>query len=285
MVRKSLKKYKIGIVGLGFVGGTLARYFKSRGIKPLLYDKYKNIGSLEEVNSADIIFVCVPTPYNKRKGCDLSFIEDACRHISGRKIIVIKSTVPPGTTQKLQEKYPEHKFLFNPEFLREASAYKDFVNSARQIVGFTKKSRKAARLVMDVLPKAPYQKIMPAKEAEMIKYMNNTFLATKVVIANEFYNLCLALGIDYETVKRAVAQDPRINGSHLDVFHQGYRGYGGSCFPKDTNAIIKFASDNKINMPFLKKAREINRKLLKESGLSEDYFLKFLHRKKDGKKK
>jgi len=285
MVKRSLKKYKIGVIGLGFVGNALCHYFESQRIKPFLYDKYKNIGSLEKVNSADVIFICVSTPYNKKKGCDLSFIKDACGNVSGRKIIVIKSTISPGTTQKLQDKYPQHKFLFNPEFLREVSAYKDFINSTRQIIGFTKKSKRMADLVMDILPKAPYQKIMPAKEAEMIKYMNNTFLAMKVLLANEFYDLCTALNIDYEIVKNAVAQDPRISRSHLKIFHEGYRGYGGSCFPKDINAIIKFASDKKIDMPFLKKGREINRRLLKKSGLSENYFLKFLHRKKNEKKK
>jgi len=284
MVKQSFEKYKIGIVGLGFVGSTLHKYFELQGMKLFFYDKYKKMGSLEEINLADIVFICVSTPYNKKKGCDLSFVKDACRNVSGEKIIVIKSTVPPGTTQGLQDKYSQHKFLFNPEFLREISAYEDFINSDRQIVGFTKKSKGVAHLIMDILPKASYQKIIPTEEAEMIKYMNNTFLATKVIIANEFYNLCIASNIDYEIVKDAVAQDPRINGSHLNIFHEGYRGYGGSCFPKDTNAIIKFASDKKVNMPFLKKARAINRQLLKDGNLDEDYFSKFSHRKKNEKK-
>ena len=284
MVKRSFKKYKIGIIGIGFVGGAVKRYFESIGLKPFFYDKYKKIGSLKKVNLADVIFVCVSTPYNKKKGCDLSFVKDVCKNISGSKIIVIKSTVVPGTTQKLQGEYSQHKFLFNPEFLREASAYKDFINPDRQIVGFTKKSKKVAYSIMKILPKAPYQKIMLAEEAEMIKYMNNTFLATKVLLANEFYDLCTALKINYDVVKDAVSQDPRIGKSHLDIFRNGYRGYGGSCFPKDINTIIKFASDKKVDMLFLKKAREINRLLLKQSGFKEDYFLNFLHRKKNDKK-
>ncbi|MDI6883459.1 MAG: hypothetical protein QMC93_03310, partial [Patescibacteria group bacterium] len=137
----------------------------------------------------------------------------------------------------------------------------------------------------NLLPKAPHQMIMRAKEAEMIKYMANSFLATKVIFANEFYDLCQKLGIDYEKVKEGVAKDPRIGQSHLDIWQGGYRGYGGSCFPQDVNAIIHFTSSKKINMAFLKKARQINRKLLKQGGLSENYFLKFLHRKENEKKR
>lgn len=137
---------------------------------------------------------------------------------------------------------------------------------------------------MDVLPKAPFQKIMPAKEAEIVKYMANSFLALKVVFANEFSDLCRKLGVDYDLVKEGVGADSRIGFSHLDIFHGGYRGYGGSCFPKDVNTLIQFADEQGIEMPLVKKARRINRKLLKNSGLSENYFLKFLHRKNNDEK-
>ncbi|GAI10197.1 unnamed protein product [marine sediment metagenome] len=138
MQEKSLKNLRIGVCGVGMVGGALKNYFEKKGIKPLLYDKGKNLGSIKEVNQADIIFICVPTPFDKEKGFDLSFIEAACQNISGGKIVVIKSTVLPGTTEKLQKKYPQHKFLFNPEFLSEATA--DFDISFYYIINIAKSS-------------------------------------------------------------------------------------------------------------------------------------------------
>lgn len=280
MTGRDFKKYKIGIIGLGFVGGAMRRYFESAGANLFLYDKYKKIGSPAEVNKADIIFIAVPTPYGGRRGFNLDFVRDAVGILTGSKIVVIKSSVLPGTTDALQKKHPQHKIMFNPEFLREASAYEDLIKPDRQIIGVTKKSRGAAEEVMDILPDAPYRKIMPVKEAEMIKYMANSFLALKVVFANEFGDLCEKLGTDYDLVREGVARDSRIGSSHLDILHGGYRGYGGSCFPKDINALIQFVDKQGIEMALLKKARQINRKLLKESGLSENYFLKFLHRKK-----
>ena len=115
---KNKEELKIGIVGVGMVGGALQRYFEKKGIKPLLYDKGRELGSIDQVNEADVIFLCVPTPFEN--GFDLSYVEEACRNIKGEKIIVIKSTVVPWTTEKLQKQYPQHKFIFNPEFLTEA---------------------------------------------------------------------------------------------------------------------------------------------------------------------
>jgi len=281
----SLKnKTKIGIIGIGYVGGAVKYWFEKKKYPLYFYDKYKGIGSIQEVNKAQIVFICVPTPFHKKEGLDDSAILESLKNLSGKKIVVIKSTILPGSTERFQKKFPPHKILFNPEFLRERTAYEDFIHPDRQILGVTQKSKSVAKKIMNLLPKAPYQKIVEAKEAEMVKYMANSFLAMKVVFANEFYDLCQKVGIDYNRVKEGVGKDRRIGESHFDIFQDGYRGYGGSCFPKDINTIIKFASDDKINMPFLKKIREINRWLLKKSGLSEDYFLKFLHRKKHDKK-
>ena len=280
------RQAKIGIVGIGFVGAAVKHWFEKKKYPLFLYDKYKKIGSPQEINKADIVFICVPTPsFRKKEGFDDSAISESLKNLSGEKIVVIKSTILPGSTEKFQKKFPQHKILFNPEFLRERTACEDFIHPDRQILGVTQKSKSAAKKIMNLLPKAPYQKVIEVKEAEMVKYMANSFLAMKVVFANEFYDLCQKVGIDYNGVKEGTGKDHRIGESHLDVFQDGYRGYGGSCFPKDINTIIKFASDNKINMPLLKKIREINRWLLKKSGLSEDYFLKFLHRKKHDKKR
>ena len=269
---------KIGIMGLGFVGGSVCKYFESKKIRVYKYDKHKKIGSIDEINQADAVFICVPTPYHLKNGFDLSMVETAVSSLILGKIVIIKSSVVPGMTEFLQKKYPAHKFLFNPEFLREVSAYQDFIHPDRQIIGFTAKSKTIAVKVLKVLPSSPYSKIMPATEAEMVKYMANSFLAMKVVFANQFFELCKILNLDYDAVRLAVGEDKRIAHSHLDVGYGGYRGYGGSCFPKDVNAIIELADRKKIKMPLLKTARKINMGLLKQSGLSEDYFLKNKHK-------
>lgn len=270
----SLQKEKIGIIGVGYVGGVLKFWFEKQKYQLFLYDKYKKIGSVQEVNKADIVFICVPTPYLKNKGYDDSAVRESLGNLKAGKIVVIKSTILPGSTERYQEEFFKLKILFNPEFLTERNALKDFFNPDRQIVGYTKKSKKFARKILNILPPAPHQKIIPASEAEMVKFMANSFLALKVVFANEFYNLCRRLNIDYEKVKEGVGEDKRIGPSHLDIFRDNYRGYGGSCLPKDIKTILDFARTKKSKLELLEKARLINKKLLKESGLTEECFLR-----------
>lgn len=256
-------QFTVGIMGsAGMVGGAVKRYFEKRGERPLCFDKYKNEGSLEEVNKADVVFICVPTPYDEAKGgFDLSFVKSAISSLVGEKIVVIKSTVLPGATDDFQAEFPLHKFLFNPEFLTQSSADNDMSFPDRQIVGYTEKSYNAAGAVMRMLPLAPFERIVPAKEAEMIKYFGNTWFSAKVVFANQIYDLCARLGIDYDIVKECVAADKRIGSSHLDIFHGGYRGYGGACLPKDTRALIQYGEKLGVQMDLLKKVEEINNRL------------------------
>ena len=248
----------IGIIGVGMVGGAVYAYYPDA----IPYDIVKYPENKERIQEADIIFIAVPTPFKKEgKGFDLSAVEDAFQHIPGEKIVVLKSTVWPGTTEAFQEKYPQHKIIFNPEFLREVSAKEDFAKPDRQIVGYTEKSRDVTEMIMEMLPPAPFKKIVPARDAEMAKYFGNTFLASKVIFANQMYDLCDAIEADYSTVQEIVAADPRIGPSHLDVWHGGYRGYGGACFPKDTRALIQFAEEKGVDMEILKLMEEINYRL------------------------
>lgn len=265
------KNYKIGICGVGMVGGAVSNYFKSKGMDPLLYDPYKNLGSAEEVNGSDIVFICVPTPYLKNgKGFDLSYVENVCENMKGERILVIKSTVLPGTTEKLQEKYPQHKFLFNPEFLSEATADEDMQNPDRQLLGYTERSKDVAEDVLSLLPKAPYEKTMSATEAEMVKYFNNTFNAIKVIFANQMYDLCQTLNINYDNVMEAAAKSKFIKTKdHLKVWHKDFRGYGGKCLPKDIRALIKFADSLDVDLKLHRTAEEINNKLMKEQGIDD----------------
>jgi UDPglucose 6-dehydrogenase len=250
--------YKIGIIGVGVVGNAVANVIPGA----LLYDKYKKIGSIEEVNKADIIFICVNTPYVPEKGCDISSVEEVISQVGGSKIVVIKSTVIPGTTEKMQAKHPQHSILFNPEFLRQAHAVEDMKNPDEQIVGYTEKSKEVAQAIMDILPKSKHNFIVPSKDAEMAKYFSNTFLALKVIFANQIYDLCQKMGIDYNNVKDMASVSPRFAFSHFDVLFDGYRGYSGACLPKDTKALIKFGDEIGVDLPLLKQADEINKKLL-----------------------
>lgn len=263
---------KIAIMGHGMVGGALARYFKDRkNNEPVIYDPPQGYGSVEALNQADLIFLCVPTPYDEaRGGFDLSYIEESMAKIQGDKIIVIKSTVLPGTTEKLQKQYPNHKILFNPEFLTEYTADQDMNYPDRQLIGYTEQSYNVAGDVMRLLPLAPFERIMPATEAEMVKYYGNTWFSTKVVFANQMYDICQKLGIDYERVKEAAAADKRIGPTHLEIFHKGYRGYGGKCLPKDTRAIIQLGNEIGAEMRLLKKVEEINNEMRNKQNLEKD---------------
>lgn len=271
MAKKRAKDLKIGIVGVGMVGGAIRKYLEEeKNMKPFLYDTGKNLGSMEEVNKARIVFVCVPTPYRKEKGgFDLSYVKETCEKLTGKKVIVIKSTVVPGTTEKLQEEYPQHKFIFNPEFLVESRAYQDFKNPNRQIIGYTDESYDFANIILEILPDAPFNKKVSASEAELVKYFGNTFLATKVIFATQIYNLCRELDLNYDRIKEMALGDPRIGNSHLDIFHGGYKGYFGKCFPKDMKALIQFADKHNIDLELLKKADEINEKLLDEQNIED----------------
>ncbi|MBI2042636.1 MAG: UDP-glucose/GDP-mannose dehydrogenase family protein [Candidatus Nealsonbacteria bacterium] len=262
---------KIGIVGTGMVGGALQRYFdKKEGVELFLYDKGKNLGSPEEVNKAEIVFVCVPTPYLKDgKGFDLSYVEETMGMLQGEKVVVVKSTIMPGTTEMIQQKYPQHKLMMNPEFLTEETADQDMLYPDRQIVGYTAQSQTVAGDVMQLLPLAPFERTLPATEAEVIKYFGNSWFAVKVSFANQMYDLCQKLGVNYDRMVEGAAADKRIGRTHLNIFHKGYRGYGGKCLPKDIRALIQLADSRGVDLRLHKMAEAINEDLMRQQGIED----------------
>jgi len=267
------------------VGAPLKRYFEEeknyrRGEDLFLYDIDPKKGYFDDTNLADIIFISVPTPRSPEGSANLSAVESALRTIKGDKIIVIKSTVPPGTTELFQKQHPRHKILFNPEFLTEKKAWEDFIKPDRQIVGFTAQSLDAASVVLSLLPKAPfmspwgfntYRPIkITATEAEIIKYGGNVHFSRKINFANLLAILSEKLGADYENIRIGMAADYRIGDSHLDVNHGGYRGFGGYCFPKDLDAFVSHLDSHSLAecAGLLKKDREFNEALLVKQGLT-----------------
>jgi UDPglucose 6-dehydrogenase len=258
-----MERPKIVVMGVGWVGGAVLRWFESAGAQVAAYDPPKGLGAAADLAAADIAFICVPTPFDlSGGGFDLSFVESAVAALPPDKIVVIKSTVLPGTTDGLQARFPQHRFIFNPEFLREKTADHDFRHPDRQLIGVTPASASAADEVLAVLPKAPFSRVLKATEAETVKYFGNGFLAMKVVFANQLFDLCRAIGADYDTVKECAAADARIGPSHLDVRQDGYRGYAGSCFPKDVRAFIQLCDGLGVNADLMKTVERINNELV-----------------------
>ena len=248
-------KETIGIIGQGFVGAAVregmgnAFNIETFDIDPKKKSSCTSISEL--VDKVDkIIFVCVPTPMKKNGRCSTSIVEttvsdinDANHRLNKRIIAVVKSTVEPGTTDRLNSKHPYITVVFNPEFLTEANSFDDYKNQTRIIVGGPRPaSTKVKTMFRKAFPKTPIIKT-GAGVAEMVKYFTNCFLATKVSFANEMKQICDGVGIDYDKVTEYALYDERIGKSHLSVpGPDGCLGFGGHCFPKDLNAIIFLAA-------------------------------------------
>ncbi len=259
----------IAIMGTGMVGGALDRYFKKKNIESGHYDPPKGLADQSVLRDADVIFVAVPTPYYlDGSGFDESFLRAAIEAIPvAGKTIVLKSTILPGTTDKFQKEYPQHRFLFNPEFLTETTVDDDMQHPNRQIVGYTTESRRDAELVQGLLPKAPFERIVTAKTAELIKYFGNAFYSLKVAYANQMYELCEKIGVEYDDVKECIKAEPWMGTHHWEIFHKGYRGYGGKCLPKDTRAILQLAKNMGVDLTLLMSAEEYNNAITVSQGL------------------
>ena len=256
---------KFGIIGCGMVGGALMRWLHGQGRQAVGYDPDKGMTDLEGMRSADVVFVCVPTPSGPHGEMEDSYLRSAIQLLEGLyKIVVIKSTVLPGTTNRLQKDYPSLRILFNPEFLSENTADEDMARPARQIVGYTDGNEVLASEILKELPSASYSMTMHAKEAEMVKYFSNAFYALKVSYANQMYDLCQAMGVNYDMVRSAARNDPMIGIEHLSIHHKGYRGYGGKCLPKDVKAIRYLARHAGVCLSLLDTA-EVYNGILKEN--------------------
>jgi len=242
----------IGIIGQGFVGTAIREGMKNH-FKIETYDKFKadvsTCSSLKEVcEKANIVFTCLPTPMRRTGECDLSIIEGTVREINDLdlgNIVVVKSTVIPGTTERLNKECSNIQIVFNPEFLTEANYIDDFKNQNRIIIGGPRPATTHVKnMFRKVFQKTPIVKT-GSKTAESVKYFINCFLATKVSFANEFKQICEITGVDYDKVVEYSLYDNRIGQTHLSTpGPDGRRGFGGSCFPKDLNALMYFAKMN-----------------------------------------
>ena len=266
----------IGIVGQGFVGLAVKIGFEPH-YELETYDKYDKDKStcdnlFDLVMECDVMFVCVPTPMNVKDGsCHTDIVEEVITEINEivletesypyhiKPIVVIKSTVPPGTTDRLHSKNRGIDVIFNPEFLTEMNFIEDFKNQSRIILGGIRRgTNKLRQIYSRVFPHATIVKT-GATYAEMVKYFVNCFLATKVSFANEMKQICDGVGIDYDKVVEYATYDERLGKSHWAVpGPDGDFGFGGHCLPKDVSAIVsEFGSD------LLKSVLDVNDKVRK----------------------
>lgn len=259
---------KIGIVGQGFVGTAVNEGMKNAyGIET--YDKFlrdrSTCSSIEElVKKVHVIFVCVPTPMRMDKSCDVRIVREVIKEIDMEclrnslfgRIAVIKSTVIPGTTEKLNNEVENIQVVFNPEFLTEANAIEDFKNQTRIVVGGPRPASTVIKTVYrKAFPTVPIIKTS-ASTAEMTKYFINCFLSVKVSFSNEMKQICDQLNdIDYDKVVEYALYDERLGSSHWSVpGPDGSLGFGGHCFPKDLNALMVLARRLDIDPKILQAA-------------------------------
>lgn len=279
-------KKTIAVIGQGFVGGSLTTVFSEQGFEVLAYDKagkyakgshpYRPEDLRHLVSFAESIedfcgvyFVCLPTPMFEDGSADLGIVEGVLEELSslpGERIAVVKSTVPPGSTENWNKKYASRglRVIFNPEFLTEANALDDMRNQNRIILGGPRPWINSVKQVFQTaFSKVPIIKTS-STTAEMVKYLTNNFLTVKVSFANEMSQICEALdksglNVDYDKVVEYAKYDKRLGDSHWSVpGPDGSRGYGGHCFPKDINAMIDVAKKNGVDPKVLSASWEKN---------------------------
>ena len=261
------KELKVGIIGHGFVGKATDWGFNVNTSKFIVDPKNgTNIDQLAEFNP-ELIFVCVPTPMGENGIQDSSIIEAVVQELSVKcpeSIIVIKSTVLPSILEKLEK--TNTKIIYNPEFLREKHANEDFMNSEMIIFGGDKDiASQVSKFYLDHSRCKTTQHIfLGISSASLVKYSINSFLATKVLFFNEIHDVFNKLknNDDWKTFIETVSLDKRIGDSHMDVpGHDGKKGFGGACFPKDTSALLKYAQDIGVDLDVLKIAINKNNKI------------------------
>lgn len=250
-------KFNIGIIGNGFVGGA-TQLLKCKDIDIYVWDIIPEkcnpqFLTISDLKICDFIFICVPTPMEDSGNCHYGIVEKVVNELKNpinqidlnNTNIIIRSTILPGTSEKLN-------CYFMPEFLTEANWEQDFVNCKNWIIG-SKISEDSNQNIYEKFNSLintayennviKYNNVIPmtTKEAELVKYTRNSFLATKISFFNEINELCDKLDINYENIRKATILDERIGGSHTKVpGPDGRKGFGGTCLPKDTNALSYF---------------------------------------------
>lgn len=272
---------KIAVVGYGYVGKAIVNMFRSHYHLVIFdpqYDSSHNddrmtfSGDFNDSSDCLLGIVCVPTPSNEDGSCDTRLVEEAVQNLK-TKIVMIKSTIEPGTTERLKQK-TQKRIVFSPEYVGESKYYNPYFNSDMKAVPFfiAGGSEKDCNEVFDIVvpilgPTKTYFKTT-SLNAELIKYMENAFFATKITFVNEFYNICQSLGADWHNVREGWLLDPRIEKMHTAVFPEK-RGFSGKCLPKDTEALVQVAKKNGYEPTFLDQILKSNKKFQKNTNIGK----------------
>jgi nucleotide sugar dehydrogenase len=255
--------YNVGIIGLGFVGKAVMASYSD-----ITYDKIIDpfvdscTGTYETISDTDAIYVCVPSPQNKDGSCDTTILTDVLlklKKINYKGTIISKVTAPADTYRYLNENF--ENLVYVPEFLVAKTFIQDYLASKYHVIGGKNSTHVnfAKSILQEVFPNAFYH-TASIEEASMMKYIINSFLATKVIFMNEIKMLCDRNNINFDNVVSLVKLDDRMGNSHMQVpGPDGLLGFGGACFPKDTNALLTFANKNDILLCVLKSAIEKNK--------------------------
>lgn len=262
-----MKVYKIAIIGaLGHVGQAMASLFQGKeGYQVVSYDL--SIGTKKEVNQCNLAIICVPTPTGKDDTCDISAVEKTVVWLK-TPLILIKSTVAPGTTEYLKGKYRK-RIVMSPEYYGQSHYFQPKEWQTAEwpyiIVGGDKKDcNEVLDFFTPILGPTKSYFITDATTAEVVKYWENIFGAMKVTFVNEMYEICKKFGVSYHEARELWAQDPRVNRNHTSVF-VGNRGFSGKCFPKDLSALIRASEKAGYDPKFLKEIQRSNERFRKLS--------------------
>lgn len=246
--KEGKKNIVCGFIGQGFIGKNYADDFEARGYDIVRYDNHEFIKNKWEIAKCDYVFIAVPTP-STPDGFDISIVDEVLGLIGTNKVAIIKSTIKLGETRKLQANHDDIVVIHSPEFLTEVNAKQDAKKPNRNIVGIadigSETLYQTAKDILEILPEAPYNLICNYETAEAIKYGGNNWFYFKVVYMNMLYGLCSKFNVDFDIVKQAMANDPRIGFTHLDIEHKGGRGAGGHCFIKDFNCFRNMLAEHK----------------------------------------
>jgi UDPglucose 6-dehydrogenase len=270
-MKTETKRKTVAVIGHGYVGKAIVKFFKDH-FDVIVYDPMQPEVSAtkEDINKkADLAIISVPTPMGKDNSADISAVEESVRWLE-TPLILIKSTIPPTTTETLAKKYKKN-VAFSPEYIGEGNyaipfwnGYPDPTDMKKHdfvIMGGPKKvTEKIMLFFKTVLGAEPTYVQTTSTTAELCKYMENSFLATKVTFCNEFYDIAKNLGVDYNELREMWLLDGRIGRSHTVVF-EDRRGFGGKCLPKDVNAIVKASTRAGYEPKLLKAVLKANEEI------------------------
>lgn len=254
-----MAKPKVGVVGGGVVGGAMVALC---GPDTIVYDPYKPelARNKDKINTCDVVFICTPTPMSDDGSCNTSIVEETVAWVEA-PLMIIRSTVAPGTTDRLREKYNKH-IVFQPEYLGETVAHVFGSMAEREFVvlGGTPEDVSAAADFYKHYYNAYVRFYFgDAMTAELCKYMENAFYAMKVTFVNEFYDIAKAHGADFNQLRELWLADTRISRDHTLVYPDN-RGFSGKCLPKDCNAIVHSSRQRDYEPEFMAACLKINDK-------------------------